>query len=314
MQTLSLQTYNQNEINGLAAFCNAYLEKYPDAKLMTPEFYTYHPALKDSENVFCVLTEQQEMVGFAPLFPVMTTDENGITGPHEIWTIMLANAEPKTVVQIHERLFQGVVTRVNSLKAEYGLSQIKLAADMMVSQKADINYLLQKGFTPFEQIVVMGRDTSKDIPTVTTPSGIHFQQSKLATADEQAAYLAIYNTCFPHSPKAREELLFLLQSSLWEKGCVIAAYSPSQEIVGAVLQYWNAEAGFAVTDDVMVLPEWRGQHIAQCLVMEGLNYCQAQGIAEVRLEVKATNAPAVSVYSAMEYRIINQETLLGMLI
>jgi GNAT superfamily N-acetyltransferase len=314
MQTLSLQTYNQKKINGLAAFRQSYLKKYPDAKLMTPEFYTYHPALNDSENVLCVLTEQQGMVGFAPLFPVMTTDNNGIMGPHEIWTVMLADSELETAVQIHELLFQGVMNRVNSLKAEYGLSQIKLAADMMVSQKAEIDYLLQKGFTPFEQIVVMGRDTSQAIPKVTTPSGISFQQSKLATADEQAAYLAIYNTCFPHSPKTREELLFLLQSSLWEKGCVIAAYSPSQEVVGTVLQYWNAEAGFAVTDDVMVLPEWRGQHIAQCLIREGLNYCQAQGMAEVRLEVKATNAPAVSVYSAMGYRIINQETLLGMLI
>jgi GNAT superfamily N-acetyltransferase len=314
MQTLSLQTYNQNEINGLATFCQTYLEKYPDAKLMTPEFYTYHPALNDSENVLCVLTEQQEMVGFAPLFPVMTTDDNGITGPHEIWTVMLANSELETAVQIHELLFQAVMARVNSLKGEYGLSQVKLAADMMVSQKADIDYLLQKGFTPFEQIVVMGRDTSQAIPKVITPSGIRFQQSKLATADEQAAYLAIYNTCFPHSPKTREELLFLLQSSFWEQGCVITANSPSQEIVGAVLQYWNAEAGFAVTDDVMVLPEWRGQHIAQYLIKEGLDYCRAQGLAEVRLEVKATNAPAVSVYSAMGYRIINQETLLGMLI
>jgi GNAT superfamily N-acetyltransferase len=314
MQTLSLQLYNQNEINGLAAFCQTYLKKYPDAKLMSPEFYTYHPALKDSKNVFCVLTEQQEMVGFAPLFPVMMTDDNGITGPHEIWTVMLENSEWETAVQIHELLFQAVMARVNSLKGEYGLSQIKLAADMMVSQKADIDYLLQKGFTPFEQIVVMVRDTSQAIPKVTTPSGIRFQQSKLATADEQAAYLAIYNTCFPHSPKTWEELLFLLQSSLWKQGCVIAAYSPSQEIVGTVLQYWNAEAGFAVTDDVMVLPEWRGQHIAQCLIREGLNYCQAQGMAEVRLEVKATNSPAVSVYSALGYRIINQETLLGMLI
>lgn len=314
MQTLSLQLYDQNEINGLAAFCKAYREKYPDAKLMTPEFYTYHPALKDSENVFCVLTEQQEMVGFAPLFPVMTTDDNGITGPHEMWTVMLANSELETAVQIHDLLFQAVVDRAHQLKTEYGLSQVKLAADMMVSQKADIDYLLQKGFTPFAQIYVMRFDTAQAIPTVKTPTGINFQQSKLATEDEQAAYLAIYNRCFPDSPKTREELLFLLQSSLWEKGCVIAAYSPAQEIVGTVLQYWNAEAGFAVTDDVMVLPEWRGQKIARCLIREGLNYCRAQGMAEVRLEVKATNAPAVSVYSAMGYRIINQETLLGMLI
>jgi GNAT superfamily N-acetyltransferase len=314
MKTLTLQPYNQKEINRLAAFCKTYLKKYPDAKLMTPEFYTYHPALKEEENVFCVFDEQQEMVGFAPLFPVMTTEESGITGPHEIGTVMLAIGEMETAVSIHELLFQAIVARVNSLKAEYGLSQAKLAADMMVSQKTDIDYLLQKGFTPFEQIIVMRCDTSQANPTITTPPGISFRQTKLATTDEQAAYLALYNICFPDSPKTREALLFLLQSSLWEKGCVIAAYSPAKELVGTVLQYWDTEASYAVTDDVMVLPEWRGQKSAHCLIRESLNYCRTQGMADVRLEVKATKAPAIAVYSAMGFGMINQELLLGMLI
>ena len=281
---------------------------------MTPEFYTYHPALKEGENVFCVFDEQQEMVGFAPLFPVMTTDERGITGPHEIWTVMLAIGEMETAVSIHDLLFQAVFTRAYSLKAEYGLSQAKLAADMMVSQKTDIDYLLQKGFTPWEQIVVMRCDTSQASPTIPTPPGISFRQTKLATTDEQAAYLALYNTCFPDSTKTQDALLFLLQSPLWEKGCAIVAYSPAHELVGAVLQYWNAEAGFAITDDVMVLPEWRGQKIGHGLIREGLSYCRAQGMADVRLEVKATNAPALAVYSEMGFGMINQELLLGMLI
>ena len=252
---LSIQSYSEDKLNELAAFCNAYLKKYPDAKLMSPAFYTYHPALKDSGNVFCVFTEQKEMVGFAPLFPVMTTDEMGNTRPHEIWTILLANSEFETAVLIYEQLFQAVVTRVNSLKAEYGLSQIKLAADMMVSQKADIEFLRQKGFTPFEKIHVMRFETAHVTPTIIMPAGISFRKSKLTTVEEQTAYLSLYNTCFPNSPKTRKDLLFLLESSLWEKGCVIAAYSPSNELVGTVLQYWNVEAGFSVTNNVMVLSE-----------------------------------------------------------
>lgn len=314
MQTLTLQVYSPKEINRLAAFCETYLKKYPDARLMSPEFYTYHPALKEGENVFCVLDEQQEMVGFAPLFPIMTTNDNGITGPHEIWTIILANPELDTAVQIHELLFQAVAARADRLKADYALSEACLAADMMVSQKADIGYLLQKGFVPFEQIYVMRCDTSQAIPAVNTSPGISFRQSRLAAADEQAAYLTVYNTCFPHSPKTTEALLFLLQSSLWETGCVIAAYSPAQELVGTVLHYWDARAGLGITDDVMVLPEWRGQNIARCLIREGLNYCRAQGMVEVQLEVKATNAPALSVYSTMGYQIVNEEILLRRLI
>lgn len=191
MQPLTLQTYNPVEINKLAAFFESYLNRYPDAKLMPPEFYTYHPALKDSENVFCVLTDQQKMMGFAPVFPVITTNKNGVTGPHEIWVVILAVGELEMAVSIHELLFQAVVARANSLKAEYGLAKVKLAADMMVSQQADIDFLLQKGFMPFEQIHVMRFETTQASPTIAAPPGISFQQTKLATADEQAAYLVV---------------------------------------------------------------------------------------------------------------------------
>lgn len=309
---LNLQTYDATLFNQLSAFCQAYLEQYPDAKLMSPEFYTYHPALKDRELVFGVFSEQGEMVGFAPLFPVITTDANGVTGPHEIWTILLAKPGMAAAVAIHHLLFDRVIAQVNRLKAEYGLAQVKLAADMMVSQQVDIDFLQQNGFVPFEQINVMNRDTAQAVPAVTTPPGIQFQQTKMATEEEQAAYLALYNTCFPQSPKNKEELRFLLDSDAWAKGCAIMAYSPANELVGSVLHYGQVET--AVTDDVMVLPEWRGQKIAHGLIAQGLQFCRSQGIETVRLEVKATNAPAITVYTAMGYRQTNQETLLGILL
>jgi ribosomal protein S18 acetylase RimI-like enzyme len=75
--------------------------------------------------------------------------------------------------------------------------------------------------------------------------------------------------------------------------------------------YWDGEKGYGVTDDVMVLSNWRGQNIARRLIAEGLGYFHSQGIEDARLEVKASNKPAVSAYTSMGYGVINQETLLG---
>jgi ribosomal protein S18 acetylase RimI-like enzyme len=311
MQNLTLQNYRSRDLAKLAEFFKTYLKKYPDAKLSRPEFYTYHPALEEGENVFCVLDSGQQIIGFAPLFPVVTTDGNAVTGPHDIWTIILASPDLETAEEVRELLFHSVVERVNRLKAVYALSRVRLAADLMVSQKADIEYLLQKGFKPFEQVYVMSRDTCQTSPTISVPIEITFRQSNLVSEEEQTAYLEVFNACFPENPKTVDELQVLLHSPLWDKGRVITAYSSSNELVGSILVYWDEQKGYGVTDDVMVLPNWRGQNIAKNLIGEGLRYFRAQGIPEVWLEVKVSNVPAVSVYTSMGYSVINQESMLG---
>jgi ribosomal protein S18 acetylase RimI-like enzyme len=74
---------------------------------------------------------------------------------------------------------------------------------------------------------------------------------------------------------------------------------------------WDQAAGHGVAEDVMVLPAWRGQNLAKGLIGRGLEYCRSQGIPLLRLEVKSSNRPALSAYSSMGFRFINQETLFG---
>jgi ribosomal protein S18 acetylase RimI-like enzyme len=216
--------------------------------------------------------------------------------------------------QVRELLFHRVVEKVRSMQSHYGLSQVRLASDMMVSQKDDIDYLARQGFLPFEQVYFMGRETADPIPAVRVAAPITLRQSNLSSQAEQTDYLQVYQACFPSSPKTGDDLQVLLQSPLWDKGRMIAAYSSSNELVGSLLVYWDEQKGYGVTDDVMVLPPWRGQNIAKHLIGEGIRYFQTQGIASICLEVKASNTPAVAAYTAMGYRIINQESLLGKLI
>lgn len=312
MTTLTLQKYHATYLAELANFCAAYLAEYPDAKLMSPEFYTYHPALAGGENTFCVFDDQQVMVGFAPLFPALP--EEDVDSVPDIWTIILVRPGWETAVSTRHLLLKQVIARATELKTAWSVNQVRLAADMMVSQAEDIAFLQHEGFAPFEAMHVMRRDLTQPVPSVPVPTGITFHQSKLANDAEKTAYLAVYNRCFPEQPKSLADLDFLLASPLWQNGAEFGAFNAANELVGSILVYGDDETGHAIMDDVMVLPSWRGQKIAQGLVFAGLRYCQAIDVPAVRLEVRSSNDPAIAVYSGMGFQVINQEKLLGRLL
>ena len=108
------------------------------------------------------------------------------------------------------------------------------------------------------------------------------------------------------------DLQFFLNSPLWGTGTTIAAFDQHHQLVGNVLVYRDDTQQCGIMDDVFVLPEWRRRGIAKALINEGLKYFRTCGIEDVRLEVKQSNNPAVSLYTIMGYTIINEEVLLGL--
>lgn len=62
---------------------------------------------------------------------------------------------------------------------------------------------------------------------------------------------------------------------------------------------------------MFVLPEWRGKGLAKYLLQAGLKHLRQQGFSEVRLEVLQSNQPAVGLYQAMGYSIINEDVFVG---
>jgi ribosomal protein S18 acetylase RimI-like enzyme len=310
MNDLTAYNYTSTDLTSLAGFLDKVRKAYPDAKLNSPEFYTYHPALDEGRNAFCVSHAGQPIVGFAPLFPVPAAESE----PHHIWTILLADPDDLDATSIRDLLFEQVLARAAALKSGFPPGPVRLAADMMVSQRPDIDYLLSRGFQAYEKIHVMQRSALDPIPAAPLPAGLAVRTGKLASEADQLAYLHAFNTCFPDMPKTLETLHFVLESPLWMDGLAVAAVTARGELAGSVLVYVGEDKAFGLIDDVFVLPAWRGQGVAKSLIGQGLAYLRAQGVADVRLEVKASNGPAVVVYQAMGYRIVNEEVLLGMFI
>ena len=53
------RNHTANDLPQLTAFINRYLAAIPDAKLIAPEVYTYHPAVEGGQNVFSACSRRR---------------------------------------------------------------------------------------------------------------------------------------------------------------------------------------------------------------------------------------------------------------
>ena len=256
---------------------------------------------------------------FAPLFPAPVGDDAAPSDPHHIWMILLADPTFDEVAQVRELLLGPVLERARVLAAHFPSNRpTRLASDMMISQQADIAFLEQHGFARYDSMYVMQRTASDPIAEILVPAELTLRNWKLSSELEQQQYLHAYNQGFPDNPKTLATLKFLLDSPMWRAdlptagGMALAAFDQNEELVASILVYPSEDGFYSITDDVFVLPAWRGRGITKALIAEGLRYAQAQSFAKIRLEVKQSNQPAIAVYRAMGYETINQEVFLGL--
>ncbi len=307
----TVQNHNPGQIDALGAFIERYLKACPDAKLLSAGFYTYLPAAENGQNVFLVLDSEGQVRGFAPVFPAPVGEDSAPTDPHHIWTILLADPGTMDTLPIHKLLLERVLERAHYFAAGFSsFRRTRLASDMMASQRVEIAFLEQNGFEHYDGVHVMQRPSGKPIPEILLPARLVVRRWKLDSQAEQEKYLQAYNQGFPGNPKTLEALRFLIDSPLWANGTAISVFTAPGNLIASILVY-PAEQGFGLTDDVFVLPAWRGRGIARFLIGEGLKYFQERGIPDWRLEVKQSNQPAVGVYSSMGYETIIEEVFLG---
>jgi len=314
----SVQTHSCSNLDRLAQFILRYRKAYPDAKLMTAEFYTYHPALENGQNVLCAFDAEQQVRGFAPLFPapLPPTDpgeESDTASPHTIWTILLADPEVAEADEVRQLIFNRLLEKAHRIGGSFLPGRkVRLASDMMASQQSDISFLKAKGFEHFDGMYVMHRSSAGPILDCALRADLALRQWKLASEPEQVQYLQAFNICFPENSKDLATLRFLLDSPRWANGTAIAAFDRQKKLVGSILIYPNDGNTFGILDDVFVVPDWRGLGIAKALISEGLRACQSLRFQEVFLEVRQANLPAVSVYRSMGFETVNEEIILGL--
>lgn len=163
----------------------------------------------------------------------------------------------------------------------------------------------------------MTRDLTIHIPNQSITKDVEIRKWKMVTKEDRLKYITADNLSFPDSPTTIESLEYLLQSPKWATGTAISAFNRSGEIVGSIMVYWNGTLNhrgmknYGFTEEIFVIPNWRGCGIAKYLIMEGLKYLAQHGIKEARLEVMNKNRNALNLYESMGYIVKREEKVFG---
>jgi len=305
-----IQPYSPTYLSALTAFISIYRQAFPDAKLLSAEYYASHLTLSGDQRLWCACDHTQRIVGFAPLFVTPAPSEQARDEPNCIWTVVLADPTLPAAEPIRSALLQQVVTYAQHVASTFRIQHTCLSADLMASQQPDIQHLLDNGFCVFAIVDVLERATATPIVQPALSAELNLLTTKLTTPAEHQSYLAAYNQCFPDRPKTLADLHFFLASPIWSTGTAVIAQDQQQQVIGSVLVYADNQPQCAIIDDVFVLPKWRRQGIARHLLRTCIDHCRAHSIEWVRLEVKRDNISAQHLYRTAGFAPINQELLL----
>lgn len=303
------------ELRGLMA---RYAASHPGAKTPPPELYLHHPAMDGGKNALCAFDRDGRLRAFAPVFAVRATETAAPQAPNHIWTAIMVDPDLEDRHPVREELFAEVFSRACEIGKTLGDRRTRLASDPWASLREEIEYFLSKGFDHYQSVFLMSRDCSKPVPRFASPSDISVRRSRVETLEEQRQYVEAHDLVFNTAPMTLGGLQCFLQSEEWSKGTIVSAFSPDGQLIGGVTAFPNESENkrtgrrVGMTEDVFVVPQWRGKGVAKRLVAEALLYLQENGLEEAHLEVRATNDTALKLYLGLGYEIAREEMLLGM--
>lgn len=314
----TIKHLDEQHIGELSRLIAKYSSSVAEAKAVPAEFYLYHPATEHGKNVFCAFDDEDNLRAFAPLVAVPATDAADPDAPNHIWTVITVDPDLEDKQVVREELFQKICERAHEISRALGNRKTRLASDLFDNLREEIEYFLSEGFDHYESVYIMARDCTKPIPDLPSGPEMTIRRWKVETPEEQRQYIDAHDLVFNTSPMTLEGFQCFLNSEEWAVGTIVGAFAPDGQFIGGVTAFWNEAENkrtgkrIGKTEDVFVIPEWRGRGVARQLVAEALRYLKESGLEEARLEVRTTNHSALKLYISMGYEIVREELLLGM--
>lgn len=310
MSIIPIQPFSVSLIPSVDELQHVYAQSYPGAKVI-PAGYYLSPGFNDGEDVFCAFIDGR-LAAYAPCYVQINTGPEGL--PHRVWVELKSYpdlADPAKVKDaLLERLLERARQRLREAAQVNGPRTAQMIFEYLTTETDAIAYVLARGFAYTESVFAMSRDLVKaELPQVKLPKDpVTLKRWKMETEAEQRAYVSARNQCFPESPIQLEEWQFFMQSPLWPNAVVSAAFAGG-ELVGCASVYWNEEenlqsgskAGY--TEDIFVLPAWRGCGVAAALIADGLAYLRTHGMEAARLMVRAQNQEALGLYRRLGFQV-----------
>ena len=308
MKNITIQPFTASRIAAVLDLQSAYSAIYPDAPVIPGEVYL-SPAYEEGRNLFCAIDECGELVGYAPLYPVLMRESSDL--PHTLWTEIKAHPDCHAPDEIKDQLFEQLLLRAREVTNEFPGHPVHLTFQYFPSETASIEYVLSRGCHHTDSVFTMRRDLAQEIGTVSPAGGIVIRPWRMESEAEQERYVRARNECFPEAPVSLGEWRYFMQSPHWSVGTIFVAFD-GDELAGNIAVFWdeaeNQRSGKKIgfTEYIFVRPPWRGKNIARSLVGAGLAHLKERGLAEAHLEVRAKNSGALRLYLDLGYEVIRE--------
>lgn len=308
MKKITIETLGPSHLPAIGELQTAYSAIYPDAPIIPGEVYL-SPAYEGGRNLFCAIDEKGELLGYAPLYPVLM--RNSYDLPHTLWTEIKTHPKVDSPNEIKDCILERILIRSREVTNEFPGNPVHLTFQYFPSETASIEYVLSKGCRHTESVFTMSRDLSQAIPNLRSVENILTRPWKMESEAEQQMYVQVRNLCFPESPIQLGEWQYFMKSPMWAAGTTFAAFH-GEQLVGNTTVFWNEEENaqsgrkIGYTEFIFVDPTWRGKHIARELITLGLGYLREHGLEEAHLEVKAQNQNALRLYRDLGFEVIRE--------
>jgi ribosomal protein S18 acetylase RimI-like enzyme len=308
MKNITIEPFTASYMDDVAALQSAYTAIYPDAPVIPGEVYL-SPAFDGGQNVFCAIDGRGNLIGYAPLCPVLMRDNS--TLPHTLWVEIKTDPGCESANEIKDQLFEQILLRARELTRDVPGHPVHLTFQYFLSEAASIAYVLSKGCHYTDSVFTMRRDLSQEIPFLPPLEQVTIRPWRMESEAEQQHYVQARNECFPEAPVGLGEWQYFMQSPQWSVGTTFAAFD-KDELAGNVAVFWdeteNQRAGNKIgfTEYIFVRPRWRGKSIARYLICAGLEHLKQRGLTEAHLEVRAKNSGALHLYTELGYAVIRE--------
>jgi ribosomal protein S18 acetylase RimI-like enzyme len=308
---VELKTFDPTLRDAIEELQRKYIAVQPRGTKFVPgKVYEQLPAFEGGKNVFCALA-QGKLLGYGALMPspAMTTSPAELNSSQEIPNTLWVHirVDPKVDDSVQDALYEAIFARALTYSRRWTDRATRIAISYPESRQDEIEYFAAQGLERFEALLQLSRDLCEPMLEFSLPAGLSIQRQKMTQADK-LKYIEAENQVFPNAPRTLEDLEYLLGS--WQGGCPITALDQEGNIAGSVLAYWyQGQTGF--TEDVFVMPAWRGLGVAKSLITAAMQYLLENQLERAWLEVKESNQPAARLYQSLGYKVINKEIQLG---
>jgi hypothetical protein len=290
MNKITIQPFTASHVPAVVELQSAYTEVYPEAQVMPGELYL-SPGFEG--NVFCAMDESGNLVGYAPLYPVLMRDES--KSPHTLWVEVKAHPESEAMTGIKDQLWERILLRAREVTARFPSHRIHLTFEYLLSETASIAYVTSKGCQHTESVFIMRRHLSQEIQSPQTVEACD-PPWRMESEAEQRMYIQARNECFTEAPVELAEWQYFMRSPHWSVGTTFAAFH-GDELVGNVAVFWdeaeNQKSGNRIgfTEYIFVAP-WREKmrQSGQCRAC----HSKGHGLAEAHLSPR--KEPGAFVY------------------